>query len=1052
MDEQLSAPDNDNPFKDRKDSITSDSSELDACFQNAQLIITDEHMSQAERDELKACADGSATFEEMAPRLHSKLQVAKEASVNIGIVGDAGAGKSTFINSFRGLRPDEEGAAKVSAVRHTTNEVTRYPVPDNQNIVLVDFPGVIFRSTDQGVVEEFDTKSYLDLYGSEMEKCDLFLIFVTLRMSNNIIWIAKEARKMEKNVFFVRSKFDIDLANESRDHPSRFPKGTSHIMEETQAFLQKVRQATAQELSRHGYGEVKETKVFVISGLLADVHAGTYDRSNLRITICNTVSPAKKAVLLTSLPDFAIDTVHDRAEFLRSREVIGAIALNTIISLAPVPGLPVALDIGVLIAGYHRVKAALSLNDKSLKRLAELGKKDYNSLRSFVDRRLVLGERIKNASGPHAIRGIVAATTSGLTIGALAVTTLALNVSLPIVGALIAAPASAAYVYFIMREMINEMESCAVDLFKYAYGLEPGPAYIGVLGKECSSRTKFLNAIRGLRNNDPGASDGKAIKKPTEHTSSNNLVFVEFPSPQVKKSLFQRKIDKEAYRKSFGDKLKQCEVCLAFIEELEDITDEMITVAKMAREEKIKVLFVWPNNSHLSTDQSDMISKCQRNLKKLYGDIDASDIFIISTEYEAMTGDRGRMPALRHAIFKELQDADKTDRSMMHFSSESDILQLDERDAGPMLNSLPDGFWDEEMTDLTKSKDDCVSKWEQTMIRIGIISDHGAGTNTFISSLLGYREKVASRTAAGSTQTEYTSADTQRPQNLTVVRFPAVSFQIGIKEDIKSRYMKCQKDNINHCDIFLVLCGEVVATETISLTVEAMKKDKKVLFVKSKFDTECGPKAKPQEREAIMKRVKQSLADAIQAFVMLCKDYSPGMIPTKSTLLKQMVWTQAVQSGALRPWAGLMVDTPVDLEKLREFCEVYKKCFGLDHDSQEDLAELSATDKEFIQESVESKLTMCKGLYGATKEDQPDLLGATNSLPQTSIRDLAGMVSKNGSTLMTLEVANYSFETHVNYGLPEGKAMRVMAHFLRKIITEQAECAQALYEELFVTK
>ncbi|XP_019637912.1 PREDICTED: uncharacterized protein LOC109480201 [Branchiostoma belcheri] len=190
-----------------------------------------------------------------------------------------------------------------------------------------------------------------------------------------------------------------------------------------------------------------------------------------------------------------------------------------------------------------------------------------------------------------------------------------------------------------------------------------------------------------------------------------------------------------------------------------------------------------------------------------------------------------------------------------------------------------------------------------------------------------------------------------------------------------------------------------------------------------------------------------------QAFVMLCKDYSPGMIPTKSALLKQMVWTQAVQSGALRPWTGLMVDTPVDLEKLRESCEVYKKCFGLDEGSQEDLAELSATKKGFIEMSAENKLPMCKGLFGATREVQSDLLGANNSeLPPTSIRDLVGMVSKNGSALMTLEVANYSFETPVNYGLPEGKAMHVVAHFLRKVIAEQAECAQALYEELFVTK
>ncbi|XP_019637913.1 PREDICTED: uncharacterized protein LOC109480202 [Branchiostoma belcheri] len=666
MDKQRSTPNNNNPFKDRKESSE------DACCQEVRLTIFEEHMSQAELDELKMCADGSATFEEMAPKLTSKLQDAKDASVTFGIVGDAGAGKSTFINSFRGLRPDAEGAAEVSAVRHTTNEVTRYPVPHNKNIVFLDFPGVLFRSTEHGVVEEFNTKSYLDLYGAHMEQCDLFLIFVTLRMSNNIIWIAKEARKMEKSVFFVRSKVDIDLANESRDHPWRFPKGTSHTTEEAQKFLGKLRQATAQELNRLGYGEVKETKVFVISGVLADVHAGTYDMSNLRITIYNTVSPDKQAVLITSLPDFAIDSVHHKAKNLRSREVIGAIVLNTAVSAAPLPGLGVAMDIGVLVGGYHRVKAALSLNDKSLRRLAELVEKDYNSLKTFVERRLVLGERIKNPSAP-----------------------------------------SYCGCHSIWTD--NRRPRCH------------NPAHIGILGKECSSRTEFLNTIRGLRSNDPGAADGKAIKKPTEYASSNNLV---------------------------------------------------------------------PNNSHLSTDQSDMISNCQRNLKTLYGDIDASDIFIISTEYEAMTRDRGLMPALRHAIFKELQKADKTDRNMMYMRS--DTLMLNDDDAGTILKSLSNSLRGIEMlgqnhsddgtegqnhsddvTDLIKSKEYCLPKWDQTTIRIGIISDRGAATNTFISSLLGYREKVASRTAAGSTQTEYTSADTQRPQNLTVVRFPAVSFQTG---------------------------------------------------------------------------------------------------------------------------------------------------------------------------------------------------------------------------------------------------------------------------------
>ncbi|XP_078703239.1 interferon-gamma-inducible GTPase 10-like [Branchiostoma floridae x Branchiostoma belcheri] len=193
-----------------------------------------------------------------------------------------------------------------------------------------------------------------------------------------------------------------------------------------------------------------------------------------------------------------------------------------------------------------------------------------------------------------------------------------------------------------------------------------------------------------------------------------------------------------------------------------------------------------------------------------------------------------------------------------------------------------------------------------------------------------------------------------------------------------------------------------------------------------------------------MARLRKAIIEPLdelqkQAFVMLCKDYSPRMIPTKSALLKQMVWTQAVQSGALRPWAGLMVDTPVDLETIKESCEVYKRCFGLDEASLEDLAELSGINKECIRESVRRKLPICTSLFDTT-----------DPLPQPSIRGLVGMMAKNGSTLMTLEVANYSFETTVNCGSVKGKAMHVVAYFLRKIITEQAECACALYEELFI--
>jgi len=59
--------------------------------------------------------------------------------VRIGVVGDPGAGKSTFINSVRGLRPRDPGAARVG-LTHTTAEPIEYPHPDlPDSLVLVDF-------------------------------------------------------------------------------------------------------------------------------------------------------------------------------------------------------------------------------------------------------------------------------------------------------------------------------------------------------------------------------------------------------------------------------------------------------------------------------------------------------------------------------------------------------------------------------------------------------------------------------------------------------------------------------------------------------------------------------------------------------------------------------------------------------------------------------------------------------------------------------------------------------------------------------------------------
>lgn len=56
------------------------------------------------------------------------------------ILGFSGVGKSTFINCFRNVQAEDEGAARVGVVE-TTNEPKAYEHPDFANLKVWDLPG-----------------------------------------------------------------------------------------------------------------------------------------------------------------------------------------------------------------------------------------------------------------------------------------------------------------------------------------------------------------------------------------------------------------------------------------------------------------------------------------------------------------------------------------------------------------------------------------------------------------------------------------------------------------------------------------------------------------------------------------------------------------------------------------------------------------------------------------------------------------------------------------------------------------------------------------------
>uniref|UniRef100_A0AAZ1WXM0 IRG-type G domain-containing protein n=1 Tax=Oreochromis aureus TaxID=47969 RepID=A0AAZ1WXM0_OREAU len=123
-----------------------------------------------------------------AKRIKEYLEKQTNVSLNIAITGESGAGKSTFINAFRGIKNRDEGAAPT----------------DNPNLTLWDLPGI--------GTKDFPARKYLKLVG--FDKYDFFLIISDTRFRENDVKLAQKIKKMKKNFYFVRSKIDNDIRAE----------------------------------------------------------------------------------------------------------------------------------------------------------------------------------------------------------------------------------------------------------------------------------------------------------------------------------------------------------------------------------------------------------------------------------------------------------------------------------------------------------------------------------------------------------------------------------------------------------------------------------------------------------------------------------------------------------------------------------------------------------------------------------------------------------------------------------------------------------------------
>lgn len=261
-------------------------------FYSISIIMASQFgINEAEINEMNRVLHSSMVTE-VVSQVEGMLAQMKSASLNIAVTGESGAGKSSFINAFRGVSDDEpEAEVAETGVTETTQKALAYSHPTASNVLLWDLPGIGTPSFEPG--------TYLEDVG--LLKYDFFIIVTSDRFQEYHSALAKHIMQAQKRFYFIRNKVDRDLeANAKR----RSQKGLSD-----DDVLNLLRIDCVKNLRN---GQVEQPHVF----LLSCFHPQCYDFPSLQMTLLEELEEHKRHALLLSLPNLSASLIQRKRDAL----------------------------------------------------------------------------------------------------------------------------------------------------------------------------------------------------------------------------------------------------------------------------------------------------------------------------------------------------------------------------------------------------------------------------------------------------------------------------------------------------------------------------------------------------------------------------------------------------------------------------------------------------------------------------------------------------------------------------------------------------------------
>jgi predicted GTPase/uncharacterized protein (DUF697 family) len=365
--------------------------------------------------------------------LKKKLNEWKNMSLNIAVIGASGVGKSTFVNTIRGLKGKDPRAAPVG-IKQTTMTVTPYPHPRNENLVFWDIPGV--------GTKEFPKESYTKKI--RIERFDFFLVVSAGRFTETDAWLGKEiTEKQHKKYYYVRTKVDQDVDNDKEENEDH----------DVDKLLNEIRQ----DIQRNIDDRNNVNGLFLIAGRRPHL----FEFPRLQQSLIDDFPESKRSALILSMCAMSESMIKMKAAQLRDGIKYSAMG-SAAMAVVPIPLMSFGYDLFVVNSQAKVYFDQLGLDDESLRKLADLTACNFSDLQAVVRKTFPsdLFEDFGTWDFLLELPGFLSITN--------ALRAQRIIQFLPVVGGIIASPITVATTHKMLSLILEEMEKVALSVVRYA--------------------------------------------------------------------------------------------------------------------------------------------------------------------------------------------------------------------------------------------------------------------------------------------------------------------------------------------------------------------------------------------------------------------------------------------------------------------------------------------------------------------------------------------------------------------------------------------------------